>query len=117
MPEITAQHARRLYEELRAGGVSDPFGVVHEWAGRSTSQETRRLLGLDGDESMPEWEVEVARTISTTVTVHAATAEDAAELVDRRDFPLSPRDQWEGHKDWVLRVYDQDGTEVYEQYR
>jgi hypothetical protein len=90
MPELTAERARRLYDELLAGGVSDPFVVVHEWAGRATPQETRRLLGLDGDASLPQWEVEVLRTISTTVAVHAATAQAAAELVERRDFPLPP---------------------------
>lgn len=117
MPEITAERARRLYEELLAGGTGDPFAVVHEWAGKATAQETLRLLGLDGDASMPSWDVEIGRTISTTVTVHAATAQDAAELVARRDFPLPPRDQWEGHKDWWLRVFDQAGEEVYEQDR
>jgi hypothetical protein len=117
MPEITAERTRRLYDELLAGGVSDPFGVVHQWAGRSTSQETRRLLGLDGDESMPQWEVELSRTISTTVAVHAPTAAAAAELAERHDFPLPPRDEWSGHKDWAVRVYDQEGEEVYEQYR
>jgi hypothetical protein len=117
MPTITPERARRLYDELRAGAVGDPFGVINEWAGKSTPQETRRLLGLDGDESMPSWEVEVSRTISTTVTVHAPTAENAAALVDRRDFPLPPRDEWTGHKDWLVRVYDQDGAEVYEQDR
>jgi hypothetical protein len=117
MPEITSERARRLYDELRAGGTSNPFGIICEWAATSTSEETRRLLGLDGDEAMPEWEVEIARTISTTVTVHAATAEDAADLVGRHDFPLPPRDDWDGRKDWWLRVYDQDGAEVYEQDR
>jgi hypothetical protein len=115
MPEITPERARRLYDELLAGGVSDPFAVVREWAGRQTPQETLRLLGLDGDASLPAWEVEASRTISTMVTVHAATAEAAAELVNRRDFPLPPRDEWSGHKDWVLRVYDPDGNEVHEQ--
>jgi hypothetical protein len=115
MPKITASRARRLYEELLAGGTSDPFGVVHEWAGSATLEETRRLLGLDGEESTPTWDVEVARTISTTVRVHAATAEDAAALVNRHDFPLPPRDEWTGHKDWRFRVYDKTGAEVYEQ--
>jgi hypothetical protein len=115
MPEITPERARRLYEELLAGGTSNPFGVVHEWAGKATPQETLRLLGLDGDESMPTWDVEASRTISTTVTVHAAAAEAAAALVNRHDFPLPPRDEWNGHKDWILRVYDQDGNEVYEE--
>jgi hypothetical protein len=114
MPELTAERARRLYDELLVGGVSDPFVVVHQWAGRATPQETRRLLGLDGDASLPQWEVEVLRTISTTVAVHATTAQAAAELVDRRDFPLPPRDEWSGHKDWTVRVYDQEGEEVYE---
>jgi len=50
---------------------------------------------------MHTYEVEVTRRFSVTVSVHAASAEDAIAQVDRDDFPLPARDEWTGHKDWT----------------
>ena len=58
------------------------------------------------------YQVEVTRSISVTVTVSADSAEAALEQVSRRDFPLPPRDEWDGHKDWEYTVYDADGGEL-----
>lgn len=63
------------------------------------------------------FQVELSRTISTTVTVRAASAEAALDIVDSRDFPLPSRDEWDGHKDWRYVVYDADGDEVGERDR
>jgi hypothetical protein len=48
--------------------------------------------------------VEISRTISTIVTVEADSAASAVERVNRTDFPLPPRDEWSGHKDWAYRA-------------
>ncbi len=55
---------------------------------------------------MQEFEVEVRRTISTRVTVTASSEQEAVDLVGRRDFPLPPRDEWDGHKDWLIEVVE-----------
>jgi hypothetical protein len=61
---------------------------------------------------MPKYDVEVTRSITCTVTVEAETPEAAHAMVNRRDFELPPRDEWQGHKDWEFVVYDQDGREL-----
>lgn len=64
-----------------------------------------------------DYSVEVQVTFSVQVPVTAASAEHAAALVNRNDFALPDIDEWQRHKDWLLRVFDQAGTEVYEQER
>ncbi len=64
---------------------------------------------------MNTYQVEISRTISTTVTVQAESAEAAADLVDDVDFPLSVRDDWTGHKDWTYRATNiADETDTYD---
>ena len=58
------------------------------------------------------WTVQIGRTFSATVTVSADTAQDAAERVYDRTFPLPPLEQWEGHKDWWMTVTDSAGEIV-----
>lgn len=55
---------------------------------------------------MPVFEVRVSPRTYATVEVQAATAEQAAAIVNRPDFELPPRETWrtaarEGH----IRVY------------
>ena len=61
---------------------------------------------------MAIYEVEVTRSITSTVTVEADTPEAAHKMVNRRDFELPPRGEWQGSKDWVFVVYDQEGREL-----
>lgn len=53
-----------------------------------------------------DFDVEVRRTISTTVRVQAADADAARDTVDNVDYPLPPQDRWSGHKDWTYIVTD-----------
>lgn len=43
---------------------------------------------------MPPFDVEVTRSITTTVRVDADSAQAAQKDVNRRDFKLPPRDEW-----------------------
>jgi hypothetical protein len=61
---------------------------------------------------MPKYDVEVSHTITVTVPVQADSPAKAHETVSRRDFPLPPRDQWTGGKDWSYVVYGEDGTKL-----
>ena len=47
---------------------------------------------------MNTYQVEVMQTIVTTVPVEAESEEAALDKVDRRDFPLPPRDEWSSVK-------------------
>jgi hypothetical protein len=58
--------------------------------------------------------VELNRTISTELTVRGRTGEHAAELAQRNDWPLEPRDQWDARKDWRLVVRNDTGDELVE---
>jgi len=58
--------------------------------------------------------VNVRRSIECDVRVEADTPEQAAEQVNTTTFPLPPREEWSGIKDWLYRVFDEDGTEVHE---
>jgi hypothetical protein len=53
---------------------------------------------------MPTYEVEVTRSITTTVSVEADSAEAAVSKVAKHDFPLPERDEWNGMKDWFFRA-------------
>jgi hypothetical protein len=64
-----------------------------------------------------DYQVEVSRTISVTVTVAADSPEHALEYVNTVSFPLPARDEWSGHKDWAYTVYDGDGCELLRQER
>ena len=61
---------------------------------------------------MATYEIEVTRSITATVKVEADSPRDAHAKVNRRDFELPPRDEWQGSKDWEYAVYDQDGHEL-----
>ena len=65
---------------------------------------------------MPKFEVEVQHSISVTVTVEAADADAAHEIVNTRDYPLPPRDEWNGHKDWSYLVSDAETGEELAEY-
>jgi hypothetical protein len=60
---------------------------------------------------MPKFSVEVTRSITCTVDVEADNPEAAWAMVNRRDFDLPPRDQWQGSKDWEFAVYDDQSRE------
>jgi hypothetical protein len=47
---------------------------------------------------MKTCEIEVAQTIVTTVKVTADSEDAALAEVDKRDFPLPPRDEWSSVK-------------------
>jgi hypothetical protein len=55
-----------------------------------------------------------SRSIECDVPIEANTPEEAAEQVNSTAFPLPPRHEWYGIKDWSYRVYDQGGNEVHE---
>lgn len=58
-----------------------------------------------------KYEVEITRMVTTTVTVDTPAAQDAAELVDQRDFPLPPADQWQVVKrSYEYTVLDSEGN-------
>jgi hypothetical protein len=61
---------------------------------------------------MATYDVEVTRSITTTVTVEADSPRGAYAKVNRRDFELPPRDEWQGSKDWEFTVYDDAGREL-----
>lgn len=58
---------------------------------------------------MTTFQVTVQRSISTTVEVEAEDADAAIDIVEKASFELPPRDQWDGHKDWIFTVTDDDG--------
>jgi hypothetical protein len=58
------------------------------------------------------FDVEVTRSITTTVRVEAGSPEAAWSTVNRACYELPPRDQWTGSKDWEFVVYDQAGREL-----
>lgn len=79
------------------------------------SHDARSGTGLtpEGQEEM-KFQVEVTRSITTTVEVEAGSAAEAAAKVSRADYPLPPRDEWYGHKDWSIDVVsdeEEDGQE------
>lgn len=51
--------------------------------------------------------VTISRTMSIDVTVEADGADAAVTIVGRHDFPLPPREEWTGHKDWSYDVHEQ----------
>ena len=61
---------------------------------------------------MPTFEIWVYRGYATAVSVDADNGQAAIELVNTRDFPLPPIEQWQGQKDWLLRAFDEHGDEV-----
>lgn len=63
---------------------------------------------------MAKFTVTVNRSYSTQVDVEAETAEAAADLVSKREFPLPPLEEWSGNKDWIFTVHDEQGIEAYE---
>lgn len=66
----------------------------------------------------PVYDVTISHTIETTVQVEAATPEAAAERVNDRTYPLPPRAEWEGMKDWRIVVRDPaTGDELHESDR
>lgn len=60
-----------------------------------------------------EYEVEVRRTITTTVKVRASTPLSAARIVDNLSYPMPPATEWETIKGWEYIVY-KDGVRLYE---
>lgn len=59
---------------------------------------------------MPTYQVEVLRTIATTVEVEARNPEDAVSQADNFDLP--PVDEWSGLNDWQYVVYGEGGEEL-----
>jgi len=72
----------------------------------------RGAQGAVGGDGSQLYEVEVRRTVSTTVKVRATSPLSAIDTVNDVSYPLPPVQEWDRHKDWVLRVYDSDGNEV-----
>jgi hypothetical protein len=85
---------------------SDPAAPpwVREWPGPCTIRITRRKLA--------KFDVEVTRSITTTVSVEAVSAEAACSKVNSRDYGLPRRDEWTGSDDWEFVVYDPAGREL-----
>lgn len=79
------------------GGEPDPTGQPLADAGDGTT-----------------FTVEVRRSIVCSVQVQAPSAEQAAERVNRRDFPLPEPDEWDALKDWSYVVYGPEGDELLE---
>jgi hypothetical protein len=64
--------------------------------------------------------VTISRTISTDVKIDdpAITPRQAADTVSAVSYPLPPRDQWDGVKDWHVIVTDTaTGEELHESER
>jgi hypothetical protein len=57
--------------------------------------------------TMTKYDVRVRRSIECTVQVEAENELEAIKQVDRRDFTLPPRDEWDGIKGWEYEVYEQ----------
>lgn len=64
--------------------------------------------------SMRTYDVEVARSISVTVPVRARSAAEAIEKAGQTGFPLPPRDEWAGGKDWSYVAYGPGGRRLAE---
>lgn len=62
---------------------------------------------------MATYHVEVLRTIACAVEVEASEPWEAAEKVNRTDFPLPPVGEWNPLDGWEYVVYDDMGTELY----
>jgi hypothetical protein len=69
--------------------------------------------GQPGDHEIT-YTVEVRRSAVCSVQIKARTAEQAAERVNQRAFPLPDFDEWEPQKDWSYVVYGPDGEELLE---
>lgn len=61
---------------------------------------------------MRKYQIEIRRTISTTVDVEAESASAAIDVVNKHDFPLPPRNEWDGMKDWEYAIVAVDGVTV-----
>jgi hypothetical protein len=85
---------------------SDPAAPpwVRDWPGPCTIRITRRKPA--------KFDVEVTRSITTTVSVEAVSAEAACSKVNSRDYELPRRDEWTGSDDWEFVVYHQAGREL-----
>jgi hypothetical protein len=59
------------------------------------------------------YEVEIQRTIITTVTVPASSPGAARAEADKESFPLPPQSEWETLKGEKIIVRDTDGEELY----
>jgi hypothetical protein len=66
---------------------------------------------------MATYEVEVQRTIYTSVEVEADSAEEAESKVESVTFPLPPRSEWEALDDETIIVRDGTGEELSEASR
>jgi hypothetical protein len=60
-----------------------------------------------------EFNVEIMRTIATTIEVEAKTAEEAVNIVYQPDYELPLREEWSDLDDWVYVVYDKEFNELY----
>ncbi len=58
---------------------------------------------------MPKFTVSITHSISVDVDVEADTAEGAIDKARRADFPLPPREDWSGLKDWQFQVFNDKG--------
>jgi hypothetical protein len=63
---------------------------------------------------MPTYNVTVTRSLSVNVQVEATDGEKAIDIVNADSFPLPPRDEWDGNKDWTYWVEDSTGKMVAE---
>jgi len=86
--------------------------AIFEGTPAEVGAEVLRWAGTAGH--VGDYSVEVQMTFSVQVPVTAASAEKAADLVNRNDFGLPGIDEWHRHKGWLLRVFDHDGAEAYE---
>jgi hypothetical protein len=64
---------------------------------------------------MPTYTVTLTRSITVDVTVDADSPEEAATKANQHSFPLPPRDEWTGVKDWRFEVYDDNGGLLHEE--
>lgn len=68
----------------------------------------------EADPELTEFQVEVQRTITTTVPVMAEDAEAAVRIVDHVDFELPGQHDWNTLDGYLYLVDDQDGDRLYE---
>jgi len=85
-------------------------------AGRESGHwpPARRAHGEMEIEMAKMFSVEFSQRMSVELQVEAETAEQAGEIVNRRDYELPPRDEWSAQKDGWIRVYDDKGNEAHE---
>lgn len=117
----TGRHWNTLVTVADVIGATDAGNAIRVLSSRLAGAGFKPVLTTASAEEiknygdLEDYEVEVQRTITTTVKVRARNEASAAKQVDNTSFPLPGLDDWETLGDYTYIVREPDsGEQLYE---